>query len=70
MTCGSLVIGDARRVDALHEGTDVLHAPRGRARPELHGLGKDAASATLPPCALADGEDLEDLRQADVSDCG
>jgi len=25
---GSLVIGDVRRVDALHEGADVFHAPR------------------------------------------
>ena len=25
---GSLVIGDARRVDALHKGADVLDTPR------------------------------------------
>ena len=67
---GSLVIGYARRVDALHEGADVLHAPRGGARAELHGLGEDAATAAIPPRALADGEDLEDLGQTDVSDCG
>ena len=66
---GSLVIGDARRVDALHEGADVLDAPRGRARPERHGLGDDAAAASFPSRALADGEDVEDLGQTDVTDC-
>ena len=67
---GTLVIGDARRVDALHEGTEIFHTPRGGARAELHGLGEDAASASFPPRALAHGEDVEDLGQADVSDCG
>ena len=66
---GSLVIGDARRVDALHKGADVLHAPRGRARPELHGLGEDAAATALPPRALTHGEDVEDLGQTDITDC-
>ena len=66
---GSLVIGEARRVDALHEDADVLHAPRGRTRPEFHGLGEDAASAALPPHALTHGEDVEDLGQTDVTDC-
>ena len=66
---GSLVIGDARRVDALHESADVLHAPCGRARAELHGLGEDAATASFPPRALTHGEDVEDLGQTDVTDC-
>lgn len=47
-----------------HKGGNIRRLPYGRARPQLDGLGVASILATLPPCALADGDYLQYLRQA------
>ena len=56
--------------DALHQRGDVFSPPDGCARAELYGFGIAPGTAAIPPRAFANGEDGEDLRQAEKAGCG
>ena len=51
----------------------LLRLPGGCARAEFDGFGEAASFTAFPPCAFADGDELQDLREtekADGRDCG
>ncbi len=56
--------------DAPDKRGYFLGSPHGSTGAELDWFGKTASTASLPPCAFADGDDGKDLGQAKKAESG
>ena len=65
-----MAVGLALDASVIDECGYFFSPPHGSAGAELYRLGKTAGATSLPPCAFADGDDGENLRQTEKAVSG